>query len=68
MHQDRYRLAMPQTLEWIDRMKSERMANENVRIMNTGLIYYADLPSVVEVLDEVYEVIQTLRQPECQII
>jgi hypothetical protein len=68
IHQNRYRLAMPQTLEWVDMMKTVRGASENVRIMNTGLIYYADVSSVKEVLDEVYEVTQALSQPECQII
>jgi hypothetical protein len=68
MQYDRYRLAMPQTLEWIDAMKAKRGAKESARIMNTGLIYYADLASVRTVLDEVYEVTQSLRQPECQII
>jgi len=68
MHQNRYRLAIPQTLEWIDSMKTARGTSERVRIMRTGLIYYADLAPVKEVLDEVYEVIKTLRQPECQII
>jgi hypothetical protein len=68
MHQNRYRFAMPQTLEWIDSMKRARGISEHVRIMRTGLIYYADLMPVKEVLDEVYEVIDKLKQPECQII
>ena len=68
MHQNRYRLAMPQTLEWIDLMKTERGISESVRIMRTGLIYYAELTQVQEVLNEVYNVIDTLKQPECQIV
>ena len=59
---------MAKTLDWVERMKKERGVIENVRIMNTGLIYYSKISAVREVLDEVYEVVNQLNQPECQII
>jgi hypothetical protein len=64
----RYAESMPQTLLWIEAMKTERAVSENVRIMNTGLIYYSQVPLLRDFLDEIYSVIKTLNQPECQII
>jgi hypothetical protein len=65
---DRYSKSMPKTLEWVERMKKERGVIENVRIMNTGLILYSKIAPLRGVLDEVYEVVKELKQPECQII
>jgi hypothetical protein len=64
----RYSKSMPQTLEWVEKMKRERGALETVRIMNTGLIYYSNVGLVREVLNEVWQVCNSLNQPECQII
>jgi hypothetical protein len=64
----RYAESMPQTLEWVELMKRERAVSETVRIMNTGLIYYSQVPPLRDFLDEVYSVIKFLNQPECQII
>jgi hypothetical protein len=64
----RYSETMPQTLEWVESMKRERAVSETVRIMNTGLIYYSQVPPLRDFLDEVYSVIRFLNQPECQII
>jgi hypothetical protein len=64
----RYAESMPQTLIWVESMKRERAVSETVRIMNTGLIYYSQVPPLRDFLDEVYSVIKFLNQPECQII
>jgi len=40
----------------------------NNRIMNTGLILYADVEKSQKLCDEVYEACWFLGQPECQII
>lgn len=68
MPQPRYTLSMPQTVSWLSRMKRERATQEEVRIMNTGLIHYANVPPVRPLIDEVFEVTWELGQPECQII
>jgi hypothetical protein len=68
MPQPRYTFAMPQTVSWLSRMKRERDTQEQVRIMNTGLLHYVDVPAVRPLIDEVYEVTWELGQPECQII
>jgi hypothetical protein len=67
MNQTRYRQSMPETLKWIESKKAYG-ASEKVRIMNTGLIYYANPLSLRKLVDEVYLTIKTLNQPECQII
>ena len=68
MHQSRYRESMPETIQWLEMIKEKRGISETVRIMNTGLIYYKDVNSIRTLLDEVHQVINTLNQPECQII
>lgn len=68
MHQDRYKRAMPETLEWLRNMHESRGASHNVRIVNTGLIYYLRPQALTVLLDEVYGVCKSLNQPECQII
>lgn len=68
MNHARYRMAMPETLVWLEHIKGSRGIQESVRIMATGLIYYQHLHSVRGLLDECHEVVQHLNQPECQII
>ena len=68
MHQSRYRESMPETIQWLEMIKEKRGISATVRIMNTGLIYYKDVNSIRPLLNEVHQVINTLNQPECQII
>lgn len=67
MNQARYHHSMSETLKWIESKKASG-ASEIVRIINTGLIYYANPLSIRKLLDEVYSTIKNLNQPECQII
>jgi hypothetical protein len=66
--QARYLRAMPQTIHWVEKMKSLGRALEQTRIMNTGLMAYKNIAAIKPLLDEVYTTINDLRQPECQII
>ena len=68
MGQERYVITMPQTIEWINTIVSERNLSKKNRIMNTGLMYYKNLQMIMPLLDEVYETVWRLAQPECQII
>ena len=68
MPQERYSVMMTQTAMWIAEMKRTRGIKESVRIMNTGLIHYVDIPSIRPLLDEVFRTTWSLGQPECQII
>lgn len=66
--QQRYSVNMDKTLSWVSRLKSEGVASEYVRIVNTGLIHYSDVTRSMALLDEVYSAAWMLGQPECQII
>ena len=66
--QARYLQAMPQTIEWVNKMKASGRAQEATRIMNTGLMAYKNIDAVKPLLNEVYTTVNWLNQPECQIV
>ncbi|MDP5030988.1 hypothetical protein [Paraglaciecola sp.] len=71
--QERYLRAMPQTIEYINRMLSSDDIKDEVRICNTGVIAYNFLSdhyilAIRELTNSVYETCLSLGQPECQII
>jgi hypothetical protein len=66
--QERYRKAMPETLEWISDLKANRGVVGRVRIMNTGILHYEQPHLARPFVDEVFQTCWALRQPECQII
>ncbi|WP_040622301.1 hypothetical protein [Rhodovulum sp. PH10] len=66
--QERYAVTMPQTVEWLEDTLFKKALLMKNRIMNTGLIYYKDVPKAMPLLTEVYKTVWRLAQPECQII
>ena len=68
MMQDRYRLAMPQTIKWLETMYSSYKFSKTNRIMNTGLIFYNKPDQILDLCNETYNACVDLKQPECQII
>lgn len=68
MGQSRYAESMDATIAWLEKMKDEKGISENVRICNTGLIHYQNIPAIEPLLNEVHDTVHLLGQPECQII
>ena len=65
--QDRYKLGMSNTITLINNKIKLGEIQVNVRICNTGLIYYNDYCKVLPMLNNIYLMCTTLMQPECQI-
>lgn len=68
MGQARYRRNMSATIEWLDTLISTGQIQRQTRIVNTGLIHYANIKTARILTDLVYQRILALGQPECQII
>lgn len=68
MGQERYAINMKQTLQWISSVKNTRAVVEDVRIVNTGFIHYSNFDKIRPMLDELYQTVWALGQPECQIL
>lgn len=66
--QKRYREAMAETVNWVNRCISTEGYSLRNRIMNTGLIYYRKVEKVRSLCDGVFQKCWDLGQPECQII
>lgn len=66
--QPRYAHAMPQTRKWVEEVKDSRGISTAVRVANTGLIHYLDIPRMMPLLDEIHAVSMELEQPECQVL
>jgi hypothetical protein len=66
--QERYLRNMPQTLDFVRNLVDTGKVSERVRILNTGIIHFANLSACRHLADAVYEVCLRLQQPECQII
>lgn len=68
MFQTRYCKNMSQTMTWKHNfIEKHKLTNRN-RIMNTGLIVYNQYNNIMNLLNETYNVICQLKQPECQVI
>ena len=59
----RYSTSMPATLEYISEVMMTQNLQEKVRIMNTGLIYYTNINTIIPLLEEVLDAIYKLTQP-----
>jgi hypothetical protein len=68
MGQERYEVAMEQTLRWLDSQIIGRNLTLENRVMHTGIIGYKNIQKIYPLLTEIYETILLLGQPECQII
>lgn len=68
MRQERYRYAMPTTIEWIERHIATGEYSAKNRIVNTGLILYRHPERARALTDQIYNACWKLAQPECQII
>lgn len=64
----RYASSMERTRAWIAEQKRDFGVIEAARIANTGLMHVRDIARAAPLLDEVYEAVLRLDQPECQII
>ena len=42
--------------------------SDRVRICNTGFIHYKNIHAVMPMLDQIYQAVWELGQPECQIL
>lgn len=68
MFQTRYCKNMSQTMTWKHNfIEKHKLTNRNI-IMNTGLIVYNQYNDIMNLLNETYNVISQLKQPECQVI
>jgi hypothetical protein len=68
MHQERYVRHMPETLAFLDDLEKSGHITRAVRIVNTGLIHYRNLPTCCAFVQDVYDTCIRLSQPECQIV
>lgn len=68
MHQERYKMHMRETINWLEYLIEYQNLSKQIRIMNTGIIHYGNIPKIQNFLDDVYANIVKLNQPECQII
>jgi len=68
MKQERYSRNMSGTLDFLDRLQAAKRISPSVRIVNTGLIHYQNLPICRYFAQSVYNACLALNQPECQII
>jgi hypothetical protein len=66
--QERYLRNMPQTLDFIRNLVDAGKISERIRILNTGLMHFNNLPACRPFTDAVYETCSRLQQPECQIV
>ncbi len=67
--QKRYAISMDKTIKWIDsKLQSEGYTKDNIMMMATGFILFADVKAAQQLCDEVYSSCVELGQPECQII
>tara|TARA_R110000824_G_scaffold7976_3_gene36415 strand:- start:63 stop:797 length:735 start_codon:yes stop_codon:yes gene_type:complete len=66
--QPRYAENMAQTCAWINSFAEENKITSLPSLKNTGFIYYNDIPSIQPMLDELYGLVWSLGQPECQIL
>ena len=65
--QDRYKLGMNDTIALINNKIKNKEIQSNIRICNTGLIFYNNYTPVIPMLNQIYLACTTLMQPECQI-
>lgn len=66
--QKRYRDKMPETVDWVKALVASGQYSRQVRIMNTGLIYYRNPERIRKLRDAAFDTCWHLGQPECQII
>jgi hypothetical protein len=65
--QDRYKLGMNDTIALINNKIKNKKIQSNIRICNTGLIFYNNYTPVIPMLNQIYSACTKLMQPECQI-
>ena len=65
--QDRYKLGMSKTIDLINNKIKKKEIQSNVRICNTGFIFYNNYTPVIPMLNNIYLSCTALMQPECQI-
>lgn len=65
--QDRYKLGMNDTIALINNKIKNKEIQSNIRICNTGLIFYNNYTPVIPMLNQIYSACTTLMQPECQL-
>ena len=65
--QDRYKLGMNDTIALINNKIKNKEIQSNIRICNTGLIFYNNYTPVIPMLNQIYSACTKLMQPECQI-
>lgn len=68
MKQERYVCHMPETLAYLDSLQASGQISPEVRIVNTGLIHYRNLPACRPFCRTIHDTCLRLGQPECQII
>jgi hypothetical protein len=65
--QERYKKNMPKTIQFINNKIKQLKISNNVRICNTGIIFYNNYEKIMPMLNKIYDACITLEQPECQI-
>ncbi len=66
LHQERYSRHMEQTCDYLEKVIADGVAEE-VRICNTGLMYFGNPGAILDLTRKVFNACILLKQPECQI-
>ena len=64
----RYKQAEEQTVQWINEMVGTRDVNWDAQVYATSFIIYKNLDVISPILNDVYQTIIKLQQPQCQTI
>jgi hypothetical protein len=65
--QERYLKNMNETIEFVQNKIDTGEINSDIRISNTGIIYYNNFTQIIPFLNNIYNTCMELQQPECQI-
>lgn len=66
--QERYQKNMDKIINLINDKISKKEIEEEIKICNTGLIYYINYEKIMPMLNNIYNMCVKYEQPECQII
>ena len=65
--QDRYLQNLPETIKFMENKITSGEIKSDIRISNTGLIFYYNFNLIIPMLYDIYNASIKFNQPECQI-
>jgi hypothetical protein len=66
--QDRYKKNMDKTIDLINNQIKNNLLVENIKLCNTGLIFYNNYDEIIPMLNDIYDTGIKQQQPQCQIL